>query len=128
MSPASNNHAKRQGRIIALLGRLKTEGEVLSESAIDTDSGVKVADAVWASNAFFAAHEDMTPFPICPELCVEVISPSNSPREMAAKRGLYFAQGAKEVWLSHQDGTILFYNTEGELTQSQLFPDFPKSV
>lgn len=128
MSPASNNHAKRQGRIIALLAKQKNGGEVLSESPIDTDGGVKVADAVWASDAFFAAHEDETPFPICPELCVEVISPSNSNREMTSKRKLYFSQGAQEVWFSKQDGSIVFFNTKGELAQSELFPDFPKSV
>lgn len=128
MSPASNNHAIRQGRIAGLIVRQMTSGEMLVEASIDTDDSTKVADVVWMSDAFYKAHEDTTPFPICPELCVEVVSPSNSRAEMALKRKLYFAQGAKEVWFSKQDGSILFYNPEGELTQSQLFPDFPKSV
>lgn len=80
------------------------------------------------SDAFLAAHEDQTPFPNCPEPCVEVVSPLKSRLEMLRRRGLYFAQGAKEVWFSHQDSSILFYNPEGELAHSELFPDFPKTV
>jgi len=37
---------------------------------------------------------------IAPEICVEVISPRNSPEEMAEKRALYFAAGADEVWFA----------------------------
>lgn len=128
MSPAPNNHAIRQGRIAGAIVRQMTSGEMLVEASIDTDDNTKVADVVWMSDAFYKAHEDTTPFPICPELCVEVVSPSNSRAEMELKQKLYFSQGAKEVWFSQQNGSILFYNPEGELAQSKLFPDFPKTV
>lgn len=128
MSPASNNHAHRQSRIFRKITQLLVSGEAFVETSIDTDEGTKVADVVWMSDAFYEAQLDTTPYPIAPELCVEVVSPSNSRREMTAKRKLYFAQGAKEVWFSHQDGKILFYSPEGEIAQSELFPDFPKSV
>jgi Uma2 family endonuclease len=128
MSPASSNHAKRQGRIAGAIVKMMTSGEMHTESPIDTDRGVKVADVVWMSDAYFAAHEDETPLPISPELCVEVISLSNSRREINEKKALYFSQGAREVWFSKQDGTMLFFTPEGEIAQSQLFPDFPKTV
>lgn len=34
----------------------------------------------------------------CPDLCVEVLSPSNSSREMAVKRAEFFASGARVCW------------------------------
>ena len=37
--------------------------------------------------------------PIIPELCAEVLSPSESPRTIHRKLKQYFAAGVKEVWL-----------------------------
>lgn len=34
----------------------------------------------------------------CPDLCVEILSPSNTRDEMARKRGEYFASGCRLVW------------------------------
>ena len=34
----------------------------------------------------------------CPDLCVEVLSPDNSPTELATKRAEYFASGCQLVW------------------------------
>ena len=34
-----------------------------------------------------------------PEICIEVLSLSNSPAEMNEKRDLYFEAGAHEVWI-----------------------------
>ena len=61
--------------------------------------GVRVADVAWASGAFVAEHADATPFPAAPELCIEIVSPSNSKAAIANKVRLYFSQGAHEVWV-----------------------------
>ena len=42
-----------------------------------------------------------------PDLAVEVLSPSNTPKEMARKRQEYFAQGTKLVWqIDPEDKTV----------------------
>ena len=53
---------------------------------------------------------------------------SNSRREMNAKKKLYFEQGALEVWLCDEYGKMTFYDSEGQLERSKLFPDFPLRV
>jgi Uma2 family endonuclease len=34
----------------------------------------------------------------CPDLCIEILSPSNTRKEMRLKRNEFFASGAKTVW------------------------------
>ena len=89
MSPASNLHGKRQGEIFSEL-RKKRGGVVIIECSIQTEDGVRVAD--------------QTPYPQAPELCVEIMSPSNTWAEMHMKAGLYLKAGAKEVWIDPLDG------------------------
>jgi Uma2 family endonuclease len=128
MSPASNRHARFQGEIIDLLLRLRTAGKVIVECSVDTNSGVKVPDVAWLSDEFVAQHADVTPFPQAPELCVEVCSPSNSPKQLKEKRQLYFAQGAQEVWLCNEKGNVEFFAPPGPIERSALFPAFPTQI
>ena len=57
------------------------------------------ADAAFISHERFAKIEDPDKFgPFAPDLAVEVMSPSNTMREMEEKVALYFAAGARAVW------------------------------
>jgi len=103
MSPASNLHGKRQGEIFSEL-RKKRGGVVISECSIQTDDGVRVADVAWISNARYAQFGTQTPYPQAPELCVEIMSPSDTWAEMHMKVGLYLKAGAKEVWIEPLGG------------------------
>ncbi len=79
---------------------------------------MKVADAVWCSKAFIKQHGFKTPYPIATEICIEVVSPSNSKEEMLNKVKLYLAAGAKEVWIYWEDERIEFFNIIGQIEQS----------
>jgi Uma2 family endonuclease len=94
------------------------------ECAIQTDKGVKVADVAWRSDEFVSRHGEATPYLSAPDICVEVLSPSNSKAELDEKRALYFARGAQEVWLYHEDGRIEFFSPHGSIAASRLVPDF----
>ena len=120
MSPASNRHGKLQAKTIQLLARLLNEGDIVTKCAIGTHAGVKVADVAWLSPAFSARHGETTPYPEAPDLCVEVLSPFNSPSEMTEKIRLYLGYGAKEVWLIDDDGCIRAFGPEGERSRSVL--------
>ena len=98
MSPESNLHGMRQVEISSEL-RKKRGGVVVSNCSIQTDDGVRVADVAWISNALYAQFGTLTPYPQAPELCVEIMSPSNTWAEMHMKAGLYLKAGAKEVWI-----------------------------
>ncbi|MEN1681053.1 MAG: Uma2 family endonuclease [Planctomycetota bacterium] len=123
MSPASNQHGDLQGVILALLNELLPDGRALVECSIGTDIGVKVPDVAWRSRAFLDAHSGEDPYSRAPEICVEVLSPSNSPREIDEKRAAYFRAGAREVWLCSEQGDVEFYDESGRIERSGLAPD-----
>ncbi len=122
MSPASSRHSILQGLLQDWLRSNRQEGLIFPECPIQTAKGVKVPDVVWASPAFMKEYGLISPFPRAPELCIEVMSPANSIREMEEKRELYFARGAQEVWLCDEQGGLTFYDCAGEIPASRLFP------
>jgi Uma2 family endonuclease len=64
-----------------------------------------------------------------PEICVEVLSPSNTAAEIEEKRALYFAAGAQDVWTCNLDGKLKFHVAPGQLVgASRLCPSFPQEV
>jgi len=86
-----------------------------------SNKGVKVADVVWCSNEFLKKHSlEETPFTNAPEICVEIISPSNSYKEMQIKRQLYFDKGAKEVWLVSLDDSVQLFDKTGKIEKSHF--------
>lgn len=128
MNPVKINHSFYQSEIAYLMRGLRKDGRTLTECAIETRNGTKCADVAWASIEIFEKIQGKTTAQICPEICVEVISMSNSPKEMKQKRKLYFEQGAKEVWTCDEYGKMSFYDEMGELEKSPMFPEFPVSV
>jgi Uma2 family endonuclease len=120
MSPASNSHGHIQFEIGASIKEGKNgRGKVIMECSIQTSQGVKVADVAWASDDFFTRHGYETPYKRAPEICVEIMSPSNSRAEMEEKIELYLAKGAKEVWIVSEDGTAEYFTCEGRMPQSE---------
>ena len=117
MSPASNWHALTQGDLLVLLRRFFQFGRVLVECSIQTNDGVRVPDVAWCSDEFLVMHGEETPFTKAPELCIEVVSPSNSRHEMERKIGLFLDAGAQEVWLVSREG-FEFYGVEGRRERS----------
>lgn len=97
MTPASTYHSRTQGRLCQKLADLG--GETLVEPGIATAMGLFVPDLAWASTRFMSAHAGETPLGRAPEVCIEVVSPSNSTNEMEEKRTAYLAAGAEEVWI-----------------------------
>ena len=128
--PPALDHTKRVARILRRLHERFPQGEVLPETAISTTDGVKVTDAAWLSPA---RSQELNAGPCllrAPEICIEVLSPSNSQLEMAEKRALYFEAGASEVWICGLDGSMTFH-LRPDLSQSDrsgLCPDFPSQI
>ena len=104
---------------------LSPKGEVITECSVETTDRTKVADVAWASDHFIKEHGMSTPFLKAPEICVEILSPSNTREEMIIKQQLYFEAGAKEVWECDQDGVMSFYTPTDTLDESAIVPTFP---
>ena len=128
MAPVKVMHSAYQGEIGFLLRSTSQGGKVLAECAIHTAKGTKVADVAWASEERFERIKNEIECSIAPEVCIEVLSLGNTVDEIQEKRQLYFANGAQEVWVCRADGEMHFYNTEGRVEQSLLFPAFPRQI
>ena len=130
LSPHKVSHSLAQSRVLKLLEKhVAGTGEATIEFAAHTSDGVKVPDVVWMSAERWAqVPADAEASPVMPEICVEVLSASNTQAEMDEKSDLCFEGGAREVWIVNADGTVRFYGPDGETEQSALAPDFPNEV
>ena len=128
MSPATNEHGIYQAKIVALISQLIATGIIISECSVQTSEGVKVADVAWATNEFMKRNRGKNPFDESPEVCIEILSPSNTETEMDEKKELYFARGAREFWICDQEGNINFYKNTGMINRSRIIQGFPKKV
>ena len=121
--PPTTYHGRVQGnlthRLKAVLG-----GHVIPEAPIATPAGLFLADLAWASPTFMSAHDSEAVLTHAPEICVEVVSPSNSVRELNEKRDSYLAVGAEEVWIVYpKSKRVEFYGKQGLLPRSAFTVD-----
>ena len=86
-------------------------------------------DVAWASDERWRALGNRACFIEAPEICVEVISPSNSEEEIREKMALYFDAGAAEVWICGVFGKMTFFGAGStSLDRSQMCADFPAQI
>ena len=120
MSPPSNYHGAVQSALGARLAAMG--GRSFVEASVVSDAGVFVADVAWASADFMRVHGFETPFTQAPEICIEVISPSNSKPELEEKRQAYLATGAEEVWLVFPNSKRIEFHTKRGLIPASRYP------
>ena len=124
------DHGRLQSKVAHLLGSLMPQGEVLTECPVSTADGVKAADVAWASADRMRRLGNHACFLSAPEICVEVLSPSNTDAQIQEKMALYFDVGAQEVWVCSRSGVMRFYGAgqAKAMSQSKLCPQFPKRI
>ena len=82
----------------------------------------------WVTRSRFAEIVDDYEAHVAPEVCVEVLSRTNTGDEIDTKKALYFECGAVEVWVCNQQGQVQFFDRQGEQDTSALFPAMPKAI
>ncbi len=124
--PPAPFHGNRQSEVAFLLKTLLPEGRTLTECPVSTSDGVKASDVAWLVPERRGEIRSVC-LTRSPEICVEVISPSNSRAEMDEKRALYFEAGAQEVWFCDEAGKMTFWSAEtaAPLQASRVCPGFP---
>jgi len=120
VSPPTVRHAFVQGFLTRELAHQRPEGTTLPECPIETDIGMRVADVVWVSPERMEQHRDEKHFRVAPDLCVEVLSATNTQIEMAEKTAAYLAAGAKEVWIVDDNGIPEIHTSAGRVSASTL--------
>lgn len=128
--PPASDHTDRVSKILHALYSLMHTGRILAETAVSTSDGVKVTDAAWLSIERVKELQSGPCLLQAPEICIEVVSRSNTVEEMSEKRSLYLEAGAKEVWVCALDGSIEFFIGPHEqlYSKSELCPEFPSKV
>lgn len=126
MSPTAMYHGSNANRIARLLEQLMQDGEIIVECSVQTADGVKEADVAWVSEGLWPKVQDQACSSPAPEICVEVISKSNTWEELMNKRQLFIGAGATEYWLCDKAGNMRFFDGVNELETSVACPGFPK--
>ena len=126
--PPRSRHAEYQTEIAMLLRQQLTGGRSITECPIQTSEGVKAADVVWVSDERRASKPNDPVYLIAPEICIEVVSPSNPEGELHERKRLFFEKGAAEFWLCGLSGEMTFFDPGAQLEHSRLCPGFPRQV
>jgi Uma2 family endonuclease len=128
--PPAFRHSLRQDHIIGFLHSLMPQGQTLPECPLSTADGVKAIDVAWLEHGRPEIRQDLLVLTRAPEICIEILSPSNTPSEIDEKRALYFDAGATEVWLCNLDGSMSFFvgPADHQSSTSALCPAFPGRI
>ncbi len=95
-------HVKTQSRLVRLLRPLMeqlgaVEMEVPFRAVPEYD--IRGVDVAFVSRERWEALDDDSDLQGSPEIVIEVLSPSNTKREMQEKAALYLTTGAQEFWI-----------------------------
>jgi Uma2 family endonuclease len=126
VSPPTTRHAFLQAFVSRELGLQRPDGTAFTECPVETEIGVRVPDVVWASPEFMQFHGAESEFRAGPDLCVEVLSPSNTRAEIDEKVAAYLAAGAREVWVVGDDGVPQIHTSAGRASASTLGFELPR--
>lgn len=125
--PPSPDHGLYDAEIVHLLKRLLRGWRVYADCSIQTAKGVRSPDI--AAMPLGRAKRGWQPLPSAPAICVEILSPSNTPEEMVEKRQLLAQAGCEEFWLCSERGDLSFFLADGSpLARSRLCPGFPTRI
>jgi Uma2 family endonuclease len=128
LRPHKNRHSDLQTALFLLLQEHAPDGHISVEYALATARGVKAPDVVWMSpDRRREMRKTGDPSTLAPEICVEILSESNTEEELQEKRALYRDIGAEEVWIVGEDGEVRFFEDE-EQDQSTIASDCPATV
>lgn len=141
MAPPRFVHGKVQGRVYYALetynrttkfGHVITETGVITEEDPDTVRGPDVA--VWSYTKVPIDREPRVYAEVAPDLCVEVLSPSNTKSKMTTKIREYFDSGVRMVWVVDPESRMVtVYRKPGEgrelwedasISGEDVLPDF----
>jgi Uma2 family endonuclease len=92
----------------------------VTEVSVLTDRGIRAPDVVWMPAARWLEVKGQNPLPFAPDVCVEVLSPSNTREEIQMKVGAYLRGGAREAIVVGLKGQVEFFGPEGKLEASAL--------
>ena len=145
MPPPRFRHGRIQGRVFAAIDRFVTPqklGQVVTETGLitrrDPDT-VRGPDVAYWSRERLPLETEVEVYPdVAADLCVEVLSPDDRPRDVQQKLREYFECGVRMVWIvdpearsvsvyrTAQEGRILW--DDGVIEGEDVLPGFHCTV
>src|SRR6266436_5732938 len=86
--PPAPAHGEQQSEIVHLLKTLLPQGRVVTECPLSTSDGVKAIDVAWLAPERRQEVRSATCLLQAPEICIEVLSPPNTPEEISPRKSL----------------------------------------
>jgi Uma2 family endonuclease len=110
------------GTMAVRLARLLEDalgGRCMVEVGVITDAGIRAPDVLWCSDAWMRAHTELVVLRAAPELCIEIVSPTDSMQALREKTGAYIRAGAREAWIVDPvKASVELYSAGGRLASS----------
>ncbi len=128
MSPARNRHGEFQLRIGYLLQMQMPDGIAQTECAVQTTENVKVPDVAWISFAHRRATPHEFAYDVAPEICVEIISPTNIQTSKCIKASFICKPARKNSGSATSRARCAFSMRTGPMECSRRCPGFPMRV
>ncbi len=116
---ATHGHQQVAGEIVIQLVH-QLGPRAAPEPSVYTDRGIRVPDVAWMPAARWLEAKGQDPLPFVPDVCVEVVSPSNTRREILMKVEAYLRGGAREAIVVGLNGEVEFFGPGGKLEASAL--------
>jgi Uma2 family endonuclease len=127
--PPAPAHGNQQNEIGFWLKTLLPQGYVVTECPLSTSDGVKAIDVAWLAPERRQEVRSVSCLVRAPEICVEILSPSNTSEEISEKIALYFESGAREVWICEHGNLQFHLSVTTEVRQSsEMCPEFPPHI
>ena len=120
LSPKPTTRHQATASEVAFQLTVQLGARAFTDASVLTDRGVRAPDVFWMPSDRWAERKDQTPLQIVPDVCVEVLSPSNTREEIAMKVGAYLRGGAREVIVVDLKGEVEYFGSEGKRETSAL--------
>ena len=120
VSPRPTPRHQRLASVVAFQLATQLGPDAATEVSIYTDRGIRAPDVVWMPATRWLAAKAQNPLAFVPDVCVEVLSPSNTRREILMKVGAYLRGGAREAIVVGLKGEVEFFGPGGTLEASAL--------
>ena len=120
VAPRPTSRHQQVAAVVAFQLTAQLGDRAVVEVSVYTDRGIRAPDVAWMPAARWLEAKGQDPLPFVPDVCVEVVSPSNTRREILMKIGAYLRGGAREAIVVGLKGEVGFFGPAGRREASAL--------
>ena len=120
VSPRPTHGHQQVASVVAFQLTTQLGERAVIEVSVYTDRGIRAPDVVWTPATRWLEAKGQNPLAFVPDVCVEVLSPSNTRQEILIEVGAYLRGGAREAIVVGLKGQLEFFGPGGRLEASAL--------